>query len=404
VIPTENIIVKGTTQQSGQALVAAALGLVVLLGAAGLAIDMGYLRYQKRLQQSAADSAALAGAAQIKFGGITAGAHEDSLLNGFADGVNNTTVTVHHPPTTGPHAGNGNYVEVLVSVIQPTFFMKIFGVSSATVTARSVAHLGTGRNVIYSLGTGGPGISNTGTLDAAGGIIGNENLSNTGTLNATSIGVVGTSSGGTTPAAITDIVPAANPLSFLTPPGTGGGCQSGVVSDTVPGPTTLNPVPLNPGHYCTGISITGGRNVTLNPGTYAVTGTGISFNGTGAVTGTGVLLYLSAAGGAVSINTLPGSTRILNLTAPTGGGRAGVLFYQNPGNTLPATINGTATSEFQGAFYFPNAALSLNNIGSGAAYTIAVAKSLALSGTTPFPGDYTSLPGGSPIKDAVLVE
>ena len=56
-------------RQAGQALVAATFGLVALLGATGLAIDMGYLRYQKLLQQSAADSAALAGAAEIGFGG-----------------------------------------------------------------------------------------------------------------------------------------------------------------------------------------------------------------------------------------------------------------------------------------------------------------------------------------------
>src|SRR5580704_6808961 len=58
------IAMKAHSRESGQALLAAAFSLIVLLGAAGLAIDMGYLRYQKRLQQSAADSAALAGAAE----------------------------------------------------------------------------------------------------------------------------------------------------------------------------------------------------------------------------------------------------------------------------------------------------------------------------------------------------
>jgi len=37
-------------KQSGQALVFSALGATVLIGFAGLAIDMGMLRYQKRLQ------------------------------------------------------------------------------------------------------------------------------------------------------------------------------------------------------------------------------------------------------------------------------------------------------------------------------------------------------------------
>ena len=134
------------TRQSGQALVGATFGLVVLLAAAGLAIDMGFLRYQKRLEQSAADSAALAGAAVIGFGGnYTAAAQQDASLNGFTDGVKNVTVTPHNPPSTGPNVGNNNAVEVIVSVVQPTFFMKIIGLNSTTLTARAVAVLsGTG--------------------------------------------------------------------------------------------------------------------------------------------------------------------------------------------------------------------------------------------------------------------
>ena len=53
--------------QAGQALVIAALGLTVLMLAAGLAVDMGYMRYQKRRLQTAADSAAIAGAAQVPY-------------------------------------------------------------------------------------------------------------------------------------------------------------------------------------------------------------------------------------------------------------------------------------------------------------------------------------------------
>ena len=85
---------------------------------------MGYLRYQKRLQQSAADSAALAGAAEIKFGGsggVTKAAQQDSSLNGFTDGTNNVSVAVHNPPSTGPNFTDHNAVEVVVSAVQPTF-------------------------------------------------------------------------------------------------------------------------------------------------------------------------------------------------------------------------------------------------------------------------------------------
>jgi len=53
-------------EDSGQALVLAILALPVILGMVGLAIDVGYLRYTKRLMQTAADSGAIAGALALK--------------------------------------------------------------------------------------------------------------------------------------------------------------------------------------------------------------------------------------------------------------------------------------------------------------------------------------------------
>src|SRR4029077_8205959 len=73
-------------KQSGQALIGTAVAMVVLAGFAGLAIDMGTLRYQKRLQQTAADSGAIAGAQNLEFGsGVTVGAQNASAQNGFTD-------------------------------------------------------------------------------------------------------------------------------------------------------------------------------------------------------------------------------------------------------------------------------------------------------------------------------
>src|SRR5262249_40160900 len=76
------------THESGQALIFAAVGMFAFVACAGLAVDMGYLRYQKRLQQSAADSAALAGASAAGTGGnVSQSALDDSKLNGFENGV-----------------------------------------------------------------------------------------------------------------------------------------------------------------------------------------------------------------------------------------------------------------------------------------------------------------------------
>src|ERR1700746_2143779 len=124
-------------KQLGQVIVGAAVAMVVLAGFAGLAIDMGTLRYQKRLQQTAADSAAIAGAVNLEFGsGVTVGAQNASAQNGYTDNaggavssctaagaaVGTICVQVNNPPSTTTdlaHGGDANYVEVLVSQVQP---------------------------------------------------------------------------------------------------------------------------------------------------------------------------------------------------------------------------------------------------------------------------------------------
>src|SRR5579863_8340005 len=143
-------------KQSGQVLVGAAIAMVVLCGFAGLAVDMGTLRYQKRAQQTAADGAAIAGASNLTYSGVSAAAQTAATKNGFTDGgtttistcdgtasVGTTCVQVLNPPIDvsfgggtipgGPHSGDLNYVEVLVAKVQPTYFMTIFGVRSKPV-------------------------------------------------------------------------------------------------------------------------------------------------------------------------------------------------------------------------------------------------------------------------------
>ena len=369
-------------RQAGQTLVFVTFGLVVLLGAAGLAIDMGYLRYQKRLQQSAADSAALAAANDLAYvpdgANLTNTATNDATLNGFTGA--NVTVTVNHPPATGPFAGAANtqYVEVLISVVQPTFFTKIFGVQSATVTARAVA-LDAAKNCVYGLSTTA-GITPPQPLSPPPpcGVIDNLVLVGEGA------------------------VPAADPLAYLQPPAPGGclAATAGLVNDGFPLPTTMNPVPLSAGNYCGGISVSGKRSVNLGAGIYNVTGVGISFTGKGTVSGSDVTFYLGGGAGTMTLNGRQG----FNLVAPTTDPYAGILFYQDRTNASAATISGAGGSRFQGAFYFPGAALTLNGGGTGAAYMIFVAQSLTFGTILSFPANYASLPAGSPIKTAVLVE
>jgi hypothetical protein len=137
-------------RQSGQVLIGVALALVVLAGFAGLAIDMGTLRYQRRLQQTAADAAALSAASNLVYSsGVTLGARNAATQNGFTDNnsgagcvggsVGCVSVAVIVGPTVGPHTGDARYVEATVTAIQPTYFMNIFGVNSSLVATRAVA-------------------------------------------------------------------------------------------------------------------------------------------------------------------------------------------------------------------------------------------------------------------------
>jgi hypothetical protein len=400
--------------ESGQALIfgVVALGLL-LLGFTGLGIDIGYMRYEKRLQQTAADNAALAGAAEIAFGSsfaLAAGKH-GAALDGFTDGSNNVTVTVNNPPQSGPHNGDSSYVEAYVAKVQPTYFMKALGVNSETVTARAVAYWGTGvgKSCVFTLGNPGNGIqgisvSGTPTLNAPTcGIDDNGTFRSNGKkldVNAGTIGVVGTDtnngggtitcSGSTTNCPVTGIAPAGDPLAYLTPPAVGT-------------PVAFNPANITPGTTYSSISINGGT-VNFPSGTYVVDGS-MTINGNSTVTGTGVTFYVTN-GGSVTIN---GTTNV-QFTAPTTGTYAGILFYQDPNDTSTAKINGTSSSVFQGALYFPKASLNFSGTGttfnSGAAYTVIVSDALVVDGTATvnINSDFSSLPGGTPIHTTVLVE
>src|SRR5919198_1015073 len=113
-----------TRDAHGQAIVLVALVFMVLLFAVGLAVDAGQLYSAKRTQQEAADSAAFAGAVVLYQGGPAAQARAaaitDATRNGFTDGVNQTSVTVNYPPTSGIYSCTVNpsnctkYVEVII--------------------------------------------------------------------------------------------------------------------------------------------------------------------------------------------------------------------------------------------------------------------------------------------------
>ena len=122
------------------------------------------------------------------------------------------SVAVNNGPTSGPHSGNTQYVEVFIATVRPTYFMKVFGVNSSLVSTRAVAtNTGGGpaggNGCIFTIGTPSrqlnvqnAGVGGTGNVIVNAptcGIIDNGNFVANGSVEmlAGSIGVGGTYSG-----------------------------------------------------------------------------------------------------------------------------------------------------------------------------------------------------------------
>jgi Putative Flp pilus-assembly TadE/G-like len=378
---------------------------VALIAVIGLSIDMGYLRYTKRRLQTAADSAAIAGASEIKGGNIREAALNDSKSNGFEDGINGATVKSYHPPVDAPFSTNLNanlFVEVQVQQDAPTFFMRIFGVSHSKVSATAVAQLTSSRGCIYALGLlngitvqGNVNAPNCGVLDNA--IL---TLGGGGCLTASSIGVVLRILGGcTNPPPIIGINISPDPLAYLNPPPIPP-CnfkKTYVVDSTA----TTN---LNPGNYCGGIVVDPANtgDLVFAPGLYILGTPGLvvpAGNPTNLI-GNGVTFYITG-GGSAQINGTGNVTLTAPTTSPAPGIPAGVLFYQDRGDPAPASINGNIN--FTGALYFPSATLTLGGtVTSG--YAIVVGDVVNFTGNVGIGSDFSALPTGSPARAAVLVQ
>jgi hypothetical protein len=140
-----------TKSERGQALILIVLGVIGLLGMAGLAVD-GTLAYSDRREaQSAADSAALSAAlAYIHGQNLESAALAASAQNGCPNDDDHS-VDVHHPPISGPYAGNSEYIQVKIRSRVPTQFGSVVGVDEVTnnVEAVSRARPMTNDNMVF---------------------------------------------------------------------------------------------------------------------------------------------------------------------------------------------------------------------------------------------------------------
>jgi Flp pilus assembly protein TadG len=412
-----------------------------ILFLAAMAIDAGNLLAARRHAQNCCDAAALAGAIKLATlqaqgstpgnSDITGAVNTSASHNNFTDG-SNCTVAVHWPPSSGSFASNNNAVEVDVTFTKAN--MVVTG--SNTVTVRSVATCDASASTFFPMlllePTGSKSFWVTsGNLTMSGAPVHVNSTSTTAAVvegsgssiaNAT-VQVVGGSSGGFTPAAVTGDSPLANPLALLPVPSTSGlttHSQSSYLPDS------SGKVALTPGYYPNGLYVINGGNVTMAAGLYYIEGGNFWINTTGTVTANNVTIYHNGPNSSALLNTNYGlnvgiclcpTNGNYTFTPPTTGTYAGVSFFHGPDVTSEAFYDfwGSAVLTV-GLQYFPKSTLRCWSVTNGLiTCNELIALDLKLTGTHEIYG--TSQNGGfskvtwtasrasnRPLTNVVLVE
>lgn len=391
----------------GSVAVIAAIVFVVLIGFVALGTEVAALLLASRQMQSAADSAALAAAVAKKAGYPVPFADDARALAraaGFVAGEAGTTVAVNNPPLSGPYAGQDDAIEVIITRQHALLLIRLFQASPWNLTGRAVATTGGGPGVCVlalDVSTSGSAIygDNGGRMELVECGVGSNSSSSrsirasgSAVIMATSLTTVGnyyTSGGGAiTISGTIDIHAAATPDPFLdrvvpTP----GSCR------TVP-PMPYNGL-LQPGTYCSGVTITNGSHVTLD-GLYILRTGNFSVEGGSTVTGTATIVLTGTGGGTNTGSVAISNGSIVNITALSSGPTAGMVFFQDRrARTTPTNsfIGGT-TSTFAGALYFPRQIVDFSNGGSSSAACMQiVARRITIGGGSTVRSDCS---GGTP--------
>jgi Flp pilus assembly protein TadG len=373
-------LIKFTRSERGNIAIMTAVMMPLVVSAAAFGAETTYWYHSQLELQHAADKAAYAAALEKKAGSnfstIEAAAAATAIANGYHPG----TLVIQMPPTTGTHQ-NSSSVEVDLTQSIPRYFTAIFENDPVVEQARAVASTQTASKAcILALH---PNASRAAQFSGSSDVTFNNCIvmSNSSASDAVrvqgaakvhvdcfaTVGDVYMTSGAylTCASPITHTSAAADPYLGLAEPTATGSCKSDSGSS------------LSPGRYCSGMTLK--NTVTLQPGTYYISGGDFKVNANANVTGNGVTLYL-ASGSRVSMN---GNTTV-KLSAPTSGTYSGILFYgARTGSVSSNTFNGGAASRFTGAIYFPNGDVTYNgNFAGNGGCTQIVARTIDWTGNT----------------------
>jgi hypothetical protein len=428
--------------EGGQMVPMVAVSLTTLMGFMALAVDVGILFHVRREVQIVADAAATAGAVDFRYNAsqtsATTAAKAVAALNGVTDGSHGDVVSVTFPSGTqyGSPRGTG-FVQAVINVPNPTFFMKLFQIKMVTVTASAVAGPGSSPGCIWTLGTAGTEVGGSGNLSASGCQIYDDSndtraIDAGGSVTAAKVGVTGGYSGSVSPAPITGMTPVSDPLWSLAAPAIPTGvCTSNCnpnnagsgnmslsqgtyssITNSGNGTLTLQPgnyiINGNLANYGNGTLVLGAGNYTINGGLYntnagSVTlGSGLyivnhlDLTGSGSITGSGVSFYTTTG------DTTLTESGSVNLSAPASGAQNGILIFQAHGDATGATVGGP-NMNLQGIVYAPSAPVSLQGSGTGTMDAAFVVQSLTLSNNTSLQ-NYATVNNSSPLTTIVMMQ
>jgi len=382
---------RNNINEAGQIIYLVAIGIVLLFGFLGLAVDGGRLYSENRRAQHAADNAAMTGALYI---GQNYQTLEDQQASGVAavcnagilcisnktgkialesagfhisDYLVDYNIVAHPSPYSGIEYVD---IEVVLEVEIDPYFAKVFTDQPLRTKVVSVARVYPSQNFAFGYSMISTkrdiceGIKISGSVDillAAGGVHSNSSDPDCDAIwikggHNTSVTINGPFTGSSTlgldgnpdliPTLPYEIIPPVT-LPAITPPECNDPVPVSSIEDAVTGKLTFYP-----GNHSS-IEIERPGDIIFEPGIYCVHG-GMKILG-GTFYGDGVLFYIVDGDVDFSANAE------IHITAPTGGvsdihGRTiydGLVIYSNPETLGTVVIQGNADSEFSGTVFAP---------------------------------------------------
>lgn len=381
--------------RGGSVAIVFALCAVLLIFAAGAALDYAAAASSRASLQEALDAAALAA---LRDTTADVGERIRDAEKMFAAN--------YRSPCAAPVVSNVSAVSATVTADCPreTALLRVVGIRTLDVSGSATARRSAGGGMPLCLLALDPSMSRAvegsgGTEWVANDCVVHVNSSNVGAVNLSGgssidsgrncfVGGVSQGYSNIRPAPEASCSPFADPFAGLTRPSVGPCDYTNFSANT---PTTLSP-----GVYCGGLTLQNSV-FTLNPGLYVIKDGAFVSTGGDAISGTGVTFFLTGAG--VGLNWSGGGT--YNFRAMTTGPLAGFVVYSDPDAVVTAksVMSGGGATRYEGVLYFPNQKVEISGSGSTAApspFTAFVAKNFLFSGGSQlrinFDRDATAVP------------